>query len=125
MGENLPANTGGTGSIPGPGRFHKPQSNEVGAPSLYGPRATTTEAQASRACAPQQEKSPKWEAYAQLESSPCSPQLENTCVQQGRPSAAKNKQIKIKGLKKKKEKRAKNSAKTVHRKGNRKAFKHM
>ena len=36
------------GSIPGPGRFHKLLSNE--------PRATTTEAPAPRAKAPQQEK---------------------------------------------------------------------
>ena len=39
--------------------------------------AETTEAQVPRALAPQQEKPPKWEAYTpQLESSPCSPQLE-------------------------------------------------
>ena len=59
--KNPPANAGDTGSIPGLGRPHMPQSNW--------------------ACAPQQEKSPKREACTlQLESSPCSPQLEkNPC----------------------------------------------
>ena len=43
--------------------------------------------------APQQEKPPQWEAGTpQLESSPCSPQLEKTLKQQQRPSGAKNKQ---------------------------------
>ena len=34
--KNSPGNAGDTGSIPGPGRFHIPQSN-------YSPQATTTE----------------------------------------------------------------------------------
>ena len=32
--KNLPANAGDMGSIPGPGRSHMPQSNEVHAPPL-------------------------------------------------------------------------------------------
>ena len=31
---NLPAKAGDTGSIPGPGRFHMPQSNKAGVPQL-------------------------------------------------------------------------------------------
>ena len=66
-----PANAGDTGSIPGPGRSHMPQSNEARAPQLLilrsrarkpqllSPRATTTEARTPRARAPQQEKPPQ------------------------------------------------------------------
>ena len=62
-------------------------------PMLWSPRALTTEAVTTEACALQQEKPPQWEAWTlQLESSPCSPQLEKTqCKQQRRPSVAKNK----------------------------------
>ena len=71
-----PANAGDTGSGPGPGRSHMPQSNQARAPQLLSlrsrarepqllsPRATTTEALAPRARAPQQEKPPQWEARA-------------------------------------------------------------
>ena len=45
----------------------------------------------SRACAPQQEKPPQWEARAPQQSSPCSPQLEKAHAQQRRPNVAKNK----------------------------------
>ena len=44
--KNLPANAGDTGSSPGLGRSHMPQSN----------KPATTEAHVPRACAPQQEK---------------------------------------------------------------------
>ena len=66
--KNPPANAGDTGSIPGLGRFHMPQSNSARVPQLLNlcsralepqllsPRATTTEAHAHRAHAPQQEK---------------------------------------------------------------------
>ena len=57
MNKNRPANAEEMDSIPGPGRSHVLQSQQ--------------------ARAPQQEKSLQWEAHApQLESSPCSPQLE-------------------------------------------------
>ena len=49
--KNLPANAGDMGSSPGPGRSHEQLS----------PCATTTEAHAPRARAPQ-EKPPQWEA---------------------------------------------------------------
>ena len=66
--KNPPANAGDMGSSPGPGRSHMPLSNEAHAPQLLSlrsrarepqlpsPRATTTEAHAPRAYAPQQEK---------------------------------------------------------------------
>ena len=37
MVKNLPANAGDTGSTPGPGRSHVPQSNEAHAPQLLKP----------------------------------------------------------------------------------------
>ena len=58
--KNLPANAGDTGSIPGPGSSHMPQSNEACAPQLLtlcsrapepqplSPCATATEASAPR-----------------------------------------------------------------------------
>ena len=56
--------------------------------------AATSEALTPIACALQQEQLPRWEACApQPENSPCLPQPEKACVQQPRPSTAKNKQI--------------------------------
>ena len=51
--KNLPANAGDTGSIPSLGRSHMLRSNKTRVPQLLSPRATTTEAHAPRACAPQ------------------------------------------------------------------------
>ena len=74
--KNPPASVGDTGSSPGLGRSHMLRSNKAHAPQvlslcsracdpqLLSPRATTTEAHAPRACAPQQEKPPQWEARA-------------------------------------------------------------
>ena len=62
--KNPPANAGDMGLSPGPGRFHMPRSNWAHAPPLLRPRATTTEARAPRAHAPQQEKPWQWEAHA-------------------------------------------------------------
>ena len=53
---NLPASAGGTGSIPGPGRFYMLQGNWARAPQLL-------RLVCSRACAPQ-EKPPLLEAHA-------------------------------------------------------------
>ena len=70
MAKNPPANARDTGSSPGPGRSHRPRSNEARAPQLLSlrsrarnpqllsPRTTTTEARTRRARAPQQEKPP-------------------------------------------------------------------
>ena len=57
--KNPPANAGDTGWIPGPGKSHLPRSNKARVPQLLSPRATTTEASAPRAHAPQQEKPPQ------------------------------------------------------------------
>ena len=74
--KNPPANAGDTGSSPVPGRSHMPRSNWACAPQLLSLRsralepqllslcATTTEAHAPRAHAPQQEKPLQWEAGA-------------------------------------------------------------
>ena len=71
MVESPPANAGDTGSGPGPGGSHMPQSNwarvpkllnlrsRAREPQLLSPRATTTEAHAPRAHASQQEKPPQ------------------------------------------------------------------
>ena len=62
-----------------------------------GPYTTATEPMCHRACAPQQEKPPQWEAHT-LQSgvtpappppTPRSLRLEKACTQQQRPSAAK------------------------------------
>ena len=61
---------------------------------LMSPCAASTEAHVPRACAPQQEKPPQWEACApQPESSPCPPQLQKARAQQRRPSTVNNKII--------------------------------
>ena len=74
--KNLPANAEDTGLSPGQGRSHMPRSNSAHAPQLLSlrsrarepqllsQRATTTEAHAPRACAPQQEKPLQGEACA-------------------------------------------------------------
>ena len=100
--KNPPANAGDMGSIPGPGRSHMTWSNWAYAPQLLSlrsgarepqllnPCAATTEARVPRACAPQQEKPPQWEARApQQKGSPRSPQLEKARVQQRRLNTAK------------------------------------
>ena len=74
--KNPPANAGDTGSIPGLGRSRMSRSNNAREPQLLSLhsrarepqllslRATTSEAHAPRAHAPQQEKPPQWEARA-------------------------------------------------------------
>ena len=69
--KNLQANAGDRGSSPGPGRSHMPWSNYARAPQLLSlcsrarkpqllsPRATSIEARAPRARAPQQDKPPQ------------------------------------------------------------------
>ena len=71
MVKNPPANTGDTGSSPGPGRSHMPQSNEARAPQLLSlssrarePQLLSLRATATETHAPQQEKPPQQEARA-------------------------------------------------------------
>ena len=87
-----PANAGDTGLIPGPRRFHTPQSSQVHAPQLLSLCSGAREPHllkpvCSRAHAPQQEKPLQWEAHAlRLGTSLCLPQLEKARVQHHKPS---------------------------------------
>ena len=49
MVKNLPVNAGDTGSIPGPGRSHMPQSNYAHAPQLLSLRSRAHEPQLLKA----------------------------------------------------------------------------
>ena len=60
--KNLPSNAGDMGSIPGPERFHMLQNNWPWELQVLSLHAATTEAQAPRAHALQQEKTQQWEA---------------------------------------------------------------
>ena len=97
--KNMPASLGDTGSIPGLGKFHMPWSKQTHAPQLLSLCSRAHALQllkpmGPRVHAPQQEKPTQWEAHAlQLESSPCSWQLEKAQVQQGRLSKAKNNKV--------------------------------
>ena len=105
--KNPPANAGDMGSIPGPGRSHMLQSNWTCAPQLLSlrsrarepqllsPHATTVEARTLRACAPQQEEPPQWEARTpQQRVAPTRLlQLERALVWRRGPNAEKNKLI--------------------------------
>ena len=74
--ESPPANSGDTGSSPGPGGSHMPRSNWACAPQLLSlhsgvcglqllsPRATTSGAHAPGTCDPQWERPPQWEDRA-------------------------------------------------------------
>ena len=101
--ESPPANAGDMGLSPGPGGSCMPRSNwarapqllrlhsEAQGPRLLSPRATTAEAHAPRAPAPQQEKPPQWEACAlQWRVASALRNWRKACVQQRRPNAAKN-----------------------------------
>ena len=59
MDKNLPASAGDLGLIPGPGRSHVPQSNQLHVPQLLSLRAVTAEDQVPRACALQQGRPPQ------------------------------------------------------------------
>ena len=71
---------------------HVPQLLEPTCHNHWSPCATTTEAHAPRACAPQQGKPQQMRSpHTTTKSSPRSPQLEKARVQQQRPNAAQNK----------------------------------
>ena len=81
---NPPANAGTRGSLPGPGRSHTPCSNEACAPRLLSLSSRARQLQLPKPSCPgarvlQQEKTQPWEAHMlQLESGPCSPQIEKS-----------------------------------------------
>ena len=77
--KNLPANAGGTGSSPGLGRSHMPQSSWAREPQLLSLRSATGEAATVRG------------PRNTMKSGPRSPQLEKALAQKRRPNTAKNK----------------------------------
>jgi len=83
---NLPANAGDMGLIPGLGGSHMPQSNKACVPQLLSLCSRARKPQLSkpkcpRARALEQEKPPQGETHTrQLEHSPHSSQLEETCA---------------------------------------------
>ena len=84
MVENLPANAGDTGSSPGLGRSHMPQSDEAREPQLLSLRvwnlcSTTREATILRG------------PRTAMKSGPHLPQLEKALTQKRRPNTAINK----------------------------------
>ena len=92
--KNPPANEGNTGSIPGPGRSHMPQSDQVCEPQLLNLSSRAVDLQLlkpthPRARAPQ-EKLPQCEAQSlQLESSPYSPKPDKSPCSNEDPAKTK------------------------------------
>ena len=84
MVKNPPAKVGDTGSCPGPGRSHMPQSGWAREPQVLSLRvwslcSTTGEAETVRG------------PSTTMKSGPRSPQLEKALAQKLRPNTAKNK----------------------------------
>ena len=82
--ENLPANAGDTGSSPGLGRSHMPQSNWVREPQLLSLRVWSL-------CSATREATTVRGPRTAMKSGPRSPQLEKALAQRRRPNTAKNK----------------------------------
>ena len=81
---NLPANAGDTGSSPGLGRSHIPQSNWAREPQLLSLRVWSL-------CSATREASIVRGPRTAMKSGPRSPQLEEALAQKRRPNTAKNK----------------------------------
>ena len=86
MVENLPARAGDTGSSPGLGRSHMPQSNWAREPQLLSLRIWSL-------CSATGEAATVRGLRTTMKSGPGSPQLEKTLARQRRPNTAKNKLI--------------------------------
>ena len=84
--ENLPANAGDTGSIPGPGRSHMPRSNWAREPHLLSLRVWSL-------CSATREAAIVRGPRTAMKSGPRSPPLEKALAQKWRPNTAKNKLI--------------------------------
>ena len=93
--ENLPANAGDTGSSPGLGRSHLPQSNWAREPQLLSLRVWSL-------CSSTREAMIVRGLRTAMKSGPHLPQLEKALAQKQRPSTAKNKYKKKIFLNKKK-----------------------
>ena len=81
---SLPANAGDTGSSPGPGRSHMPQSNQAPEPRLLSLRVWSL-------CSATREAATVRGPRTAMRSGPRLPQLEKALAQKRRPSTAKNK----------------------------------
>ena len=82
--ENLPANAGDTGSSPGLGGSHVPQSNWAREPQLLSLRVWSL-------CSATREASAVRGPRTAMKSGPHSPRLEKALAQKRRPNTAKNK----------------------------------
>ena len=82
--ENLPANAGDTGSSPGLGRSHMPQSNKAREPQLLSLRVWSW-------CSATREAAIVRGPCLVTKSGPRSPPLEKALAQKRRPNTAKNK----------------------------------
>ena len=82
--ENLPANAGDTGSSPGLGRSHMPQSNWACEPQLLSLRIWSL-------CSATREAAIVRGPCTAMRSGPHLPQLEKALAQKRRPNTAKNK----------------------------------
>ena len=83
--ESLPANAGDTGSSPGLGRSHMPQSDWAREPQLLSLRVWSL-------CSVTKEATIVRGPRTAMKSGPRSPQLEKALAQKQRPNTAKNKQ---------------------------------
>ena len=83
MVENLPANARDTGSSPGLGRSHMPQSNWAREPQLLSLRVWSL-------CFATREAATVRGPRIAMKSGPRSPQLEKVLAQKRRPNTAKN-----------------------------------
>ena len=96
MVENLPANAGNTGSRPGLGRSHMPQSNWAREPQLLSLRVWSL-------CSATREAAIVRGPHTAMKSGPRLPQLEKALEQKRRPNIAINQSIDKFKKKKKKE----------------------
>ena len=94
--ENLPANSGDTGSSPGLGRPHMLRSNWAREPQLLSLRVWSL-------CSATREAATVRGLCTTMKSGPRLPQLEKALTQKRRPNTAKNKYIINKLIKKKKD----------------------
>ena len=85
--ENLPANAGDTGSSPGLGRSHMPQSGWAREPHLLSLRVWSL-------CSATREAAMVGGPRTAMKSGPCLPQLEKALAQKRRPNTAKKKKKK-------------------------------
>ena len=84
VGGNPPANAGDTGSCPGPGRSHMPQSGWAHEPQLLSLRVWSL-------CSTTEEATRVRGLRTMMKSGTRSPQLEKALAQKRRPNTAKNK----------------------------------